>query len=176
MKSSFDCSTDFFPKLFFGNVRRRRRRSEKREPDLLNSCLQFAPRPGAFLDHTSSPFSVQSTEVRRQTRRHLRIRTIGNGQPFQQIIESEVLLFEERDMFFQWHRQILAGTLGKRLSVRPAHCFFPALHRRRAGRGDEHARYHAAYNRSVKTFIVSEIGQHRVSAASAHRKLDGTFA
>jgi hypothetical protein len=79
-------------------------------------------------------------------------------------------------MFFQRHRQILADTLRRRLSVGSAHRFFRALHRRRTGWCDEQARHDAANNCAVKIFVIGEIGQHRIRTASAHRELDGTFA
>src|SRR5438309_1795799 len=90
----------FFPELFSRNIGWRWWWGEKRQPDLLNPCLQFAPRSGAFLDHASPTFPVQSAEVRRKTRWHLRVRTIGNGQALQQVIKSQLLLFEKCDMFF----------------------------------------------------------------------------
>src|SRR4029453_8103119 len=151
----------------FRNVTRRWRRSEKREPDLLNRALQFSG-PGTFFDHAGAPFSIHSAEIGWKTRRHLRIRTIGNGQTFQQLIKSQLLLLEKRDMFFQRYRQILARTLRGRLSVRPAHRFFATLHWRRTRWREEQPRDDPAKNTAMKIFVVGEIGQHRVSAASAH--------
>src|SRR6266567_7963401 len=78
MKASFNRFSHHFLKLFFRNVSGRRRRSEERDPDLLNHSRQFTVWPSAFLNHARAPFAVDRSEVRWKTRRHLRIRTIGN--------------------------------------------------------------------------------------------------
>src|SRR5207249_95353 len=81
MKALFDRLAHPFRKLFFRNVSRRWRGSEKRQPDLLNCGLQFS-RLGASLNHARATLAIQSTEVRRNSRRDQGIRTIGNRQTF----------------------------------------------------------------------------------------------
>ena len=79
-------------------------------------------------------------------------------------------------MFFQRHRQILAGPLRGRLRVISAHGFLRALHRWRSGWRNEQARHDTADDRAVKTFVIGQVGQYRIRAPSAHCELDGTFA
>jgi len=146
MKALFNSLPHLFAKLFFRNVCRRGRRREKREPDLLNCALQFS-RPGAFFDHARATFAIDSTEVRWKPGRHQSVRTIWNGQSFQEIVESQFLLFQKCDMFFQWHSEILADALRRGLSMRSPDGFFSTLHRWRARRGDKQARNVAANNR-----------------------------
>src|SRR5205085_11587542 len=104
-----------------------RRWSENWQPDLLNGGRQFSP-SRALLDHAGTALPIHSTKVRRKARRYQRAGPIRNGQAFQKLLEREVLLLEKCDMFFQWHGEILAGTLRRGLGVRPAHGFFPAFH------------------------------------------------
>ena len=81
VKTLFNRLAHLFRKLFCWNVSRRRRRSKERQPDLLNRALQFS-RSGAFLDHSRATFTIQSPEVRGESRRDQGVCTIGNGQTF----------------------------------------------------------------------------------------------
>src|SRR4029077_1652729 len=131
----------FFDRLFYfchervlRNVTWGRRRSEKGYPNLLNSFLQLTAGTRAFLDHAGSALPIQSSEIRRKTWRDQCTGPIWNGQTLQQILERQFFLFKKRDMFFQWHGEILAGPLRRSLRVKPADGFFPAFHRGCAGR------------------------------------------
>src|SRR5438128_9102208 len=57
MKALFNRLPHLFRELFFWNVSRRRRRREKRQPDLLNGALQLS-RSSAFLDHARATFAI----------------------------------------------------------------------------------------------------------------------
>ena len=57
-----------------------------------------------------------------------------------------------------------------------AHGFFPAFHGRRARRGEKQTGHETANNRAVKSFIVGQISQDRISATSGHRELHRAFA
>ena len=59
--------------------------------------------------------------------------------------------------------------------MRPAHGFFPAFHGGCARRGKKQTGHETANNRAVKSFIVGEISQDRISATSGHRQLHRTF-
>ena len=107
---------------------------------------------------------------------HLSSGTIRNRQLFQIIVERQLFLFQEGDMFLQWHGEILAYALGRRLIMEPVHYFFAALERRRAGRREEYSRNDAANDGAVKTFVVGQIFQNRKAAHAAASELDRTFA
>ena len=132
-EAGFDRLLHLRHESFSRNVGRRRGRSEKRDPALLNSSLQIAAGSRAFLDHPGATFPVNRLEIRRRMWRDKRTGPIWNRQAFQKLIEREFLLFEKCDMFFQRHRQILAGALRGRLRARSPNVFFRPLHRRRAG-------------------------------------------
>ncbi len=65
--------------------------------------------------------------------------------------------------------------MGRRLLVIAAERLVGSFQKRTARR-EEHARDDAANDGAVKTFVVSEIGEHRVGATSRKRELDRTFA
>src|SRR5438067_13572457 len=75
---------------FFRNVGRRRRGSEKRNPALLNSSLQFAAGSRAFLDHAGATFPVDRLKIRRRRRRNKHTGPIWNRQAFQKLLEREI--------------------------------------------------------------------------------------
>src|SRR5436190_22976557 len=79
-------------------------------------------------------------------------------------------------MFFQWHGEILADTLRGCLSMRSPNRFFSALHGRRPRWCDKQTRNDTANDRAVKIFVISQVGQNRISATAAHCQLNGTFA
>src|SRR5438552_10757189 len=60
--------------------------------------------------------------------------------------------------------------------MKPFHCLFAALHRRRSGRRKKKARDDAANDGAVEGLILRQIREHRIAAAAAHRKLDRALA
>src|SRR5437879_2826617 len=78
-------------------------------------------------------------------------------------------------MLFQWDGEVLAGALRRRLGVRPAHSLFPAFHWRCARRGKKQPGRETANNRTVKSVVVGEISQDRITATSTHRQLHRAF-
>src|SRR5438046_6920455 len=82
LEALVNCVLHRFGKFFFRNVSRWRRRSEKRDPGLLNHFRQFTARLGAFFGHARATFAIQSSKVRRKSRRYEGIGTIWDGQTF----------------------------------------------------------------------------------------------
>src|SRR5437870_9002832 len=62
-----------------------------------------------------------------------------------------------------------------RLGVRSPHGFFSAFHWWCARRGKKQPGHETANNRTVKSFVVGEISQDRITATSTHRQLHRTF-
>src|SRR5438132_14241090 len=71
--------------LFFWNVTRRRRRREKRDPDLLNTLRQFAAGAGACFDHPGAPLAIERPKIGRKPRRHKLTRASWISEELQQI-------------------------------------------------------------------------------------------
>src|SRR4030095_14611216 len=110
-KAALDFLAHFTKENFFGNISGRRRRREKWQPDLLNSFRERAARLSALFSHARSAFTIDRVKIGRECRRDLSVRAIRDGQLLEQDGESEVLLFEKRDMFFQEHAEVMARPL-----------------------------------------------------------------
>ena len=129
-KTLFDSFLHSLKKDIFGNVRRGRRRREKRRPDLLNFFRQWTSWLRALLPHARPAFAIFRLEIRRKSWRHDRTGTIRDGQLIEESVKTQIIGLQERDMLFERHREIFADALSWRLVVITLHTLFGALHRR----------------------------------------------
>ena len=109
---------------------------KKWRPDLLDGPLKF-DRANASLPHPGSSLTIDRLEIRRQARRDERARTIWDWQAHEKLRESQILLFQKGNVFFERKCQPFTDPLRGRLGMESTHYFLAVNNRRTPGWREE---------------------------------------